>query len=60
MEFRKMVTTTLYARQQGKGGMTWEHSIATVILYEIDDQSKFSAWNRALKVGALVQPRGME
>ena len=25
----------------------------------IDDQSKFDAWNRALKAGALGQPRGM-
>ena len=47
MEFRKMVTTTLYARQQkrhrckeqildyvgeGEGGMIWEESIETCIL----------------------------
>ena len=30
------------------------------MLDEIDDQSKFDAWNRALKDGALGQPRGME
>ena len=45
---------------EGEGGMIWEHSIATFILYEIHDQSKFSAWNGALKVSALGQPRGME
>ena len=27
-------------------------------IYEIDDQSKFDAWPRALKAGALGQPRG--
>ena len=47
MEFRKMVTTTLYVRQQkrheykeqildsvgeGEGGMIWENSIETCIL----------------------------
>ena len=47
MEFRKLVTTTLYARQQkrhrckeqtldcvgeGEGGMIWENSIETCIL----------------------------
>ena len=47
MEFRKMVTMTLYARQQkrhrckerlldfvgeGEGGMIWENSIETCIL----------------------------
>ena len=27
---------------------------------EIDDQSKFDAWNRALKAGALGQPEGWD
>ena len=31
-----------------------------ITLFEIDDQSKFDAWNRALKAGALGKPRGME
>ena len=31
-----------------------------ITLGEIDDQSKFDAWNGAPKVGALGQPRGME
>ena len=46
---------------EGEGGMIWENSIDTCILtiYEIDHQSKFNAWNRALKVSALGQPRGM-
>ena len=46
---------------EGEGGMIWENSIETYILTicEIDDQSKFDAWNRALKAGAPGQPRGM-
>ena len=41
--------------------MIWENSIETCIITicEIDDQSKFDAWNWALKAGALGQPRGM-
>ena len=30
-----------------------------ITMCEIDDQSKFNAWNRALKTGALGQLRGM-
>ena len=30
-----------------------------ITICEIDDQSKFDAWNRALKAGALGQPWGM-
>ena len=30
-----------------------------IIICEIDHQSKFDAWNQALKLGALGQPRGM-
>ena len=30
-----------------------------ITICEIDDQSKFDARNRALKAGALGQPRGM-
>ena len=31
---------------EGKGGMIWEKSIETcIIIYEIDHQSKFDAWN---------------
>ena len=75
MEFRNMVMMTLYARQQkrhkckeqtfgllgeGKGGMIWENSIETCIaVCETDDQCKLDAWSRALKAGALGQPRGI-
>ena len=31
-----------------------------ITICEIDDQSKFDALNRALKAGALGQPRGKE
>ena len=31
-----------------------------ITICEIDDQSKFDAWNRALKASALGWPRGME
>ena len=31
-----------------------------IAICEIDDQSKFDAWNSALKAGAMGQPRGME
>ena len=45
---------------EGKGGMIWENSIETCItMCEIDGQCKFDAWSRALKAGALGQPRGM-
>ena len=59
MEFRKMVTMTLYVRQQkrhryknklldsvgeGEGEVIWENHLETCI-YEIDHQSKFDAWN---------------
>ena len=30
-----------------------------ITICEADDQSKFEAWNRALKTGALGQPRAM-
>ena len=75
MEFRKMVTITLYARQQkrhrcmeqsfglwgeGEGGMIWENSIETCILScETDRQSRFNAWDRVLRAGTLGWPRGM-
>ena len=31
-----------------------------ITICETDDQSQFDAWNRALKAGAMGQPRGME
>ena len=46
--------TSLHPHQQCK--RTWNMYITTC---EIDDQSKFNAWNRALKTGTPGQPRGM-
>ena len=46
---------------EGEGGMTWKNSIEIcmyVSICEIHDQSKFDAWNRALKAGALGHPEG--
>ena len=46
-----------------EGGMICENSSETCTLFticEIGDQSKFDAWNRILKAGALEQARGME
>ena len=31
-----------------------------ITICEIDDQSKFNTWNRALKSGALGQPEGWD
>ena len=76
MEFRKMVMTTIYTRQQkrhrykeqtvvlcgrrrGRDDLVEQHWNMYIKVCEIDDQSKFNAWNRALKAGALGQPRGM-
>ena len=43
------------------GGMIWENSIETyTTICEIGDQSKFDAWNRALKASALGQPEGWD
>ena len=48
------------SKREGKGGMIWENSIEMVYYHMWnDDQFKFDAWNRALKAGALGQPRGM-
>ena len=57
MEFRKMVTMTLYVRQQnghrckeqtlesvgeGEGGMIWENSIETCILLYVKQMTCFT------------------
>ena len=45
---------------EGEGGMIWENSTETYItICEIDDQSRFDEWSRALKASALEQPKGM-
>ena len=76
MEFRKIVTMTLYTREQkshrykkqtfefcgrrqGWADLREQHWSMYITIFEIDDQSKFDVWNRALKAGALGQPRGM-
>ena len=40
---------------EGEGEMIWENSTETCMwnICEIDNQSKFDAWNRALKTNAL-------
>ena len=44
---------------EGEGGMTWEKSIDMyIIIREIDRQSRFDAWDRVLRTGALGQPWG--
>ena len=65
---------TLYARQQkdidvknklldfvgeGEGGMIWEHWNMYIVMCEIDRQSRFNAWDRVLRAGALGWPWGM-
>ena len=75
MEFRKMVTITLYVRQQkrhrcteqsldsvgeGDSGMIWENGIETYnIIYEMNCQSRCDARYWMLGAGALRRPRGM-
>ena len=70
MEFRKMVTMTLYARQwkkhvknilldsvgEGKGRMIWENSIETCILSYVKQMTSLSLMH---ETGALGQHRGM-
>ena len=62
MEFRKMVTITLYAKQkkrqqmyrtefwtlgEGEGGMFLENSIETYIIYgETDHQPRLDTWHK--------------
>ena len=76
MEFRKIVTMTLYMRQQkrqrykeqtfglcgkrqGWDDLREYHWNMYITVSEIDHQSKFDAWNRALKDGSLGQRWGM-
>ena len=68
MDFRKMVTITLYARQQkkyrcieqsyglvgeGEGGMVWENGIETCILSYVKWIASFNTRYRVLRAGAL-------
>ena len=76
MEFRKMVTMTLYARQQkryrckeqtfglcerrqGLEHLREQYWNMYFTICEIDDQCKFDALSRTLKVSALGQSRGV-
>ena len=75
MQFRKTITTNLYARQQkrhrckeqifGLWERKWwddlreEHWNMHITMCKVDDECKFDAWSRALKASALGQPRGM-
>ena len=46
---------------EGEGGMIREkHWNMYITICDTDHQSKFNAWNRALKAGALGQPWGRE
>ena len=47
-------------KSQGLDDLREYHWDIYITICEIDDQSKFDAWNKPLKVGALGQPRGME
>ena len=49
---------------EGEGGMIWENSIETCMYFmyficEIDHQSRFDAWDRVLRAGALGWPWGV-
>ena len=46
-------------RRWGWDDLREQHWNMCIAICEIDDQSKFNAWNRALKASALGQPRGM-
>ena len=76
MEFRNMVTITLYARQQKRHwwieqsfglcgrGRGWDdlgewHWNMYNIICETNHQSRFDAWYRMLRAGALGWPRAM-
>ena len=52
-------TFGLCGRRQGWDDLREQHWNMYISICEIDDQSKFDAWSRALRAGALGQPRGM-
>ena len=49
----------LCGRRQGWDDLREQHWNMYITICETEDQSKFDAWNRALKAGALGQPWGM-
>ena len=55
----KEQTFGLCGRRRGWDDLKEHHWNMSITICEIDHQSKFDAWNRALKAGALGQTRGM-
>ena len=55
----KEETFGLSGRRWGWDGLREEHWNMYIATCKIDDQCKFNAWSRALKAGALGQPRGL-
>ena len=55
----KEQTFGLWGRRQGWDDLREQHCNMYITTCEINGHSKFNAWNRALKAGALGQPRGM-
>ena len=50
----------LCGRRQGWDNLREEHWNMFITICEIDWQSRFNAWDRVLRAGALGWPRGME
>ena len=55
----KKEATELCGRRRGWDDMREQHWNMYITICITDDQCKFDAWSRALKAGALGQPRGM-
>ena len=55
----KKQTFELCVRRQGWDDLREKHWNMNKTICKIDDQCKFNAWSRALKAGALGQPRRM-
>ena len=54
----KEQTFGLYGRRCGWDDLKEYHWNMYITICKIDDQFKFNAWSKALKTGALGQPRG--
>ena len=52
-------TFGLCGRKQGWDDLREQHWKVFIFICKMDDQYKFNAWSRALKAGALGQPRGI-
>ena len=55
------VKNRLFDSVGGEAGMIWENSTETcmLIICESDHQSRFNAWDKMLRAGALGWPWGM-